>query len=402
MAAHLETLLGVPVNVVNVTGGKGVTGHSRGLRARPDGYTLTTITLELNMLHWNTPAKFTYRDFEPLMSINEDSAALFVRRDAPWSDLQSLADAVRAKPGQLRASGTASGGAWHLALAGWLLSMNRDIHDITWVSSTGAGPSLQDLTKGGFDMVCCSLPEARVLLDAEEIRCLGVMAPTTVKDFPDVPTFKQQGFDWTLTGWRGIAAPKGTPPKVAQRLESAIRDVVTGKSRVAGQTFPEFMRRQAFDDTWRGPAEFRKFLAENDAKFGKLLQSEAFAQVSQQRFGPMFFPYLLMGLLGLVSVVWIGRTLCTEVTEPDVQQNAAPRPNVLNFLLVAAAVAGYVMLAPQAGFLITAGGELFLLLWIFGARLRNSALIAVLFVPSVYFVFAHLLRVPLPQGWLGW
>src|SRR5688572_30436687 len=56
MALHLEQELGAPVNVINATGGKGVTGHSRGLRAKPDGYTITMITLELNMLPWSMDA----------------------------------------------------------------------------------------------------------------------------------------------------------------------------------------------------------------------------------------------------------------------------------------------------------------------------------------------------------
>ncbi len=62
VAAHLEQDLGVPVSVVNAVGGKGVTGHSRGLSARPDGYTLTMATLELNMLHWSGLTDLTHKD----------------------------------------------------------------------------------------------------------------------------------------------------------------------------------------------------------------------------------------------------------------------------------------------------------------------------------------------------
>ena len=52
VAAQLEKNLGVPVNVINATGGSGVTGHTRCARARPDGYTLTMVTGEVNMVHW--------------------------------------------------------------------------------------------------------------------------------------------------------------------------------------------------------------------------------------------------------------------------------------------------------------------------------------------------------------
>ena len=99
VAAHLETQLHVPVNVINATGGKGVTGHSRGLRARPDGYTLTMITLELNMMHWSGLTSLTVADCEPLVSLNEDYAALFVLAGAPWKTLPELEQAIRAYSG---------------------------------------------------------------------------------------------------------------------------------------------------------------------------------------------------------------------------------------------------------------------------------------------------------------
>lgn len=66
MAYYLKEELGVPVNVINATGGRGVTGHSRSLKARPDGYTIGTITLELNMLHWQGLTNLTYKDAELL------------------------------------------------------------------------------------------------------------------------------------------------------------------------------------------------------------------------------------------------------------------------------------------------------------------------------------------------
>jgi tripartite-type tricarboxylate transporter receptor subunit TctC len=82
LAFLLEKELGVPVNVVNATGGGGVTGHSRGARARPDGYTITMVTVELNMLHWRGLTSISHEDFRPVMMVNQDAAAVFVRADS--------------------------------------------------------------------------------------------------------------------------------------------------------------------------------------------------------------------------------------------------------------------------------------------------------------------------------
>jgi len=411
VAVHFEKELGVPVSVINATGGKGVTGHSRGLLARPDGYTIAMITLELNMMHWSGLTDLTYDDCIPLMSLNEDYAALFVRNDAPWESLSELEAEIRKNPGKLTASGTASGGAWHLALAGWLIASDMKANDVNWISSTGAGPSLQELMAGGLDLVCCSLPEARTLLESGQVRALGVMSPSRAKGFEDVKTFDEQGTDWTLGGWRGLAVPKGTPKDVVDKLVSSCRKIVTGETAIVthdnshGITFPKFMEQQRFDHTWRPPAEFRRFLAETDEKLGKLLTSEAMRSVNRDRYNAMMLPNILLGLLGLTAIALaVQRFLPARATEPidDDHFLGTSRLGTVNFAAIALAVAIYVLLAETVGFILIAGFILFALLWWLGTRFWVSATITVLFVPVVYEMFAILLRVPLPRGWLGW
>ncbi|KPK43583.1 MAG: ABC transporter substrate-binding protein, partial [Phycisphaerae bacterium SG8_4] len=185
----LEKELGVPVNVVNATGGGGVTGHSRGARARPDGYTITMVTVELNMLHWRGLTSISHEDFRPVMMVNQDAAAVFVRADSEWKTLPELEQAIRDNPGRLRASGTAFGGIWHVAVAGWLTTVGLQASDVTWIAMSGAAASRQELMAGGLDVLVCSVPEAQVLLKADKIRCLGVMADERLPGYPEIPTF---------------------------------------------------------------------------------------------------------------------------------------------------------------------------------------------------------------------
>ncbi len=138
VATLLEQQLGVPVNVVNSTGGAGVTGHTRGALARPDGYTITMVTVEINMLHWRGLTNISYRDFDPVGMLNRDATAVFVRQDAPWNTLGELEKHIRDNPGQVKASGTARG-SWHLGFAGWLDREGIDPGSAIWVSINGAG-----------------------------------------------------------------------------------------------------------------------------------------------------------------------------------------------------------------------------------------------------------------------
>jgi len=222
LAFLLEKELGVPVNVVNATGGGGVTGHSRGARARPDGYTITMVTVELNMLHWRGLTSISHEDFKPVMMVNQDAAAVFVRTDSQWKTLGELEQTVRENPGKLKASGTAFGGIWHVALAGWLTTIGLQASDVTWIAMSGAAPSLQELMADGLDIVACSLPEAQVLLKADKLRCLGVMAEQRLPAYPEISTFKELGVDWQLSTHRGIALPVGVPESRSLVIENAV------------------------------------------------------------------------------------------------------------------------------------------------------------------------------------
>ena len=110
MAIFLEQELGAPFNVINETGGEGVTGHSTGALATPDGYTLTMMTAELNMLHHRKMTPIDCSHFRTLMVLNCEPAAIIVPADSQWKTVGDLEKSIRENPGKLKASGTAKGG----------------------------------------------------------------------------------------------------------------------------------------------------------------------------------------------------------------------------------------------------------------------------------------------------
>ncbi|HQH53752.1 MAG TPA: tripartite tricarboxylate transporter substrate-binding protein [Candidatus Hydrogenedentes bacterium] len=391
VAAQLETGLGVPVNVVNATGGGGVTGHTRGALARPNGYTFTLVTAELNMLHWRGLTNISCRDYAPLMLINRDDAALFVRKDAPWNSLQALETAVRDAPETLKASGTAYGGIWHVALAGWLTTIGLSPGAVTWISINGSAPSLQELMAGGIDAVCCSLPEAQALLDAGEVRCLGLMSDQRLPAFPGVPTFPEMGVNWTMGTWRGLALPRGVPEARRETLLAAIRAVVESDE------YHQFMRQAGFNPAALGPEPFTEFLAQNDAQMGAILSSEAFKGVESPPVGPMAFPWLagVLLLANFLALALTGKFRRPPGQEPFTKTGAA------RIVLVVAAVLTYILLAERLGFVLAMALVVFVLLWRFRMRWPLAALVSALVVLAVYQIFAGYLGVPLPRGFWG-
>lgn len=403
VAMYLKKELGTPVNVVNATGGQGVTGHARGIRARPDGYTISMMTLELNMLHWRNLTDLTWKDSAPLMSLNEDPAALFVKSDSEIQTVTDLEKAVRDRPGELKASGTAALAAWHLALAGWLISIDQNPTDVIWMPSQGSAPSLQELMTGDLDLVCCSLPEARSLLASGDIRCIGVMAEKrqASEEFSSYPTLNEQGSDWTLTGWRGLGVPRETPPEIQQRLVTALEKIVSGESRVNGESFPEFMDKQGFDRTARPTDEFAEFLKRNDEMFGAILTRPEFQSVQSGPVGPMAFPAVAAGLLclSLISIlISSARRAKTQKMESDGEGSLDPSstPALLLSGCVVVAVVFHILAAETLGFVLTAAVILFVTSKVLGARVRTSAVLAAVASIGLYQLFSGLLQVPLP------
>jgi tripartite-type tricarboxylate transporter receptor subunit TctC len=422
VAAQLERELGVPVNVVNAVGGSGVTGHTRGALARPDGYTVTMLTVELNMLHWRGLTELTHRDFAPLAMLNCDGAALFVRGDSPYGALGDLENAVRAEPGKLKVSGTAHGGVWHVAWAGWLNLRGLDAAATSWISINGAGQSLQELAAGGVDVVCCSLPEADALLAGGKIRCLGVMTDRRVPEFPHVPTFREQGHAWSLVGWRGLGAPRETPPERLAVLAAALDRVARSEEMTA------FMRNAGFNLTLEGPEQFAATLSSQDELFRGLLQSEGFRSVSAEHFGPMIFPSLVGGLLLLTLVVVVCEVrrersrpaaACAPASANTATSSAGvsdavttgittnpggalDRRSLRRVAAVPAAVVFYLAAEEPLGFVLTSAALVGGLLLVFRVRLPTALLTAACMSVAVYQVFAVWLRVPLPRGLFGW
>lgn len=266
LAVLLEKDLGQPVTVVNRTGGGGAVGHTAGATAAPDGYTMTIITVEITMMHWMGLAKVTYKDFKPVALINFDPAGVNVRADAPWATLKDLLDYAKANPGKLKATGTGKGGIWDLARAGMLKTAGIPVDAIPWVPSEGAAPGLAELVAGGVQVVTCSLPEAASLIEAKKVKALAIMGDKRAEIFPDVPTLKELGINWSMGAWRGVGVPKNTPDAVVQVLEKSLQKAV------ASTEFKDFMKKNGFGIMWGSAAEFGKFMAEGDKTMGALMK----------------------------------------------------------------------------------------------------------------------------------
>ena len=273
-ASLLQEELGVPVNVVNRTGGSGVVGHSALANAAPDGYTIGVMTIEIDMMHWQGLTELTHQDFDILAMVNADPGGLMVSADSEYESLDTLLEAIKAEPkGTFKASGTGQGGIWHLGLAGWLLSEGLEPDHVTWVPSQGAAPGITDMVAGGVDIVPSSLAEGRSMIDAGRVRPLATMSGERQEAFPDVPTLNEAtGSDWTLAVWRTLVGPDGMPDDVKATLTAAIEKAYNSEE------YQTFMNDRGFGMRWASGEEATEIVAADDASLGEVMTKAGLAK----------------------------------------------------------------------------------------------------------------------------
>jgi tripartite-type tricarboxylate transporter receptor subunit TctC len=273
LASLIEKDLGKPVNVVNRIGGGGVVGHQALASAAPDGYTIGMVTTEIGMMHWQGLTELTHADYTPIGLVNADPAGVQVRADSPYKTLKDLLDAIRKSPGKIKASGCGQGCIWHVSLYGLLRDQQIDPASVPWVPAQGAAPSLLQLVAGTVDIVPCSVPEARSLIEAGKVRSLVVMDEERNPVFKDVPTTRQAlNSGWTISAWRIIAAPKGLPGAIQQRLVQALKKAYDSKE------YKDFMDGRGFRMTWGGPDEAAKLMAKSNRDMGGVMKAVGLAK----------------------------------------------------------------------------------------------------------------------------
>ena len=254
LSKEAEKFLGQTINVVNQTGGAGAIGHNAIRAARPDGYTIGMITFELNSLPPQGLVPFTWKDFDPVMLINTDAAALTVRADAPYSTVRGFMDHARANPGEITIGNSAPGSVWHIAAG---LAAEKTGVNVKHVPFNGAQPAVTALVGGHIKAVAVSVAEVRSQVQAGNLKILGVMAAERDKIFPNVPTFKEQGVDVQFATWRGLAFPKGVPAANRAKVADAYKKAFETKE------FKDFAANAALTLNYQDGPEFTKFLDQN-------------------------------------------------------------------------------------------------------------------------------------------
>jgi len=236
------------------------------INATPDGYTLLAASLANAgnaTLYDNLKFDFI-RDTAPVAGIALDPFVLEVTPSLPVKTIPELIAYAKAHPGKVNygSGGIGSGNQ----LTAEMLKMMAGI-DLVHVPYRGAGPAMVDLMGGQVQVMFNTMSASLQHVKAGKLRAIGVATKTRQAALPDVPTVAEFVPGYEASFWTGIAAPKGTPAEIVDKVNKAVN---------AGFADAKVKARL---DEWGAtalagsPADFAKFVADETKKWGKVIRT---------------------------------------------------------------------------------------------------------------------------------
>ena len=263
LAATTGQYLGKAVIVVNRVGGAGAVGYTEAAQAKPDGYTLVSAITPLTILPHQVTTAYTYKNFEPILNVVYDPCMFLIRSDAPWKSLKEFLDYAKKNPEMITVGNSGAGGGVHLIALAFEKAVGIKFNHIPF---SGGGPSVTAILGGHINAVSVSPPEGIEHVKAGKLKIIALFAEKRFELFPDVPTVKEQGIDFAMGQWRGLVAPKGTPPDVIKKLHDAF------KQGMDDPVFKKNAKDMAINLSYLGPETFGKLMADEHEFYGKLVK----------------------------------------------------------------------------------------------------------------------------------
>lgn len=221
--------LGQTIVCTNRTGGGGAVGYQYVLGTEPDGYNLCWNSTSINVVCHQGNMDKDYSAFAGVANITKEMSVLAVRADAPWKTFEEFVAYAKQRPGEVTVANSGVGSFNHLIAAAIEEQTGARFKHIPLNAneSTTAllGKRVDAIVNMAFDVI-----QQR---DAGTMRPLVVVGDKRLDKLPDTPTMQELGYNLTLTMWRGITVPAGTPPETIAILEKAF---------IAAAEKPEFVK----------------------------------------------------------------------------------------------------------------------------------------------------------------
>jgi tripartite-type tricarboxylate transporter receptor subunit TctC len=258
-----------PVLVDNKPGANTIIGAELASKLPPDGHNLfyaTAAALSISPVLYNKIPYDAERDFVPVTQLAASTNFLMVSAQLPVTTLRELVQYARANPGRVDYGSFGVGSTAHLDMVGFERAAGVKLNHIPY---KGAAQVVPELIQGRVGAFFTSVGTLLVPAIREgKVRVLAVAEPARSDQFPEVPTFVEQGVSFVSSTWLGLVAPAGTPPEIVARIAADV-------ARVLGD--PAFeskhVRAQGLRAVGSTPAQFGEYLKQNRAYWADVVRA---------------------------------------------------------------------------------------------------------------------------------
>ncbi|MBG9386420.1 Bug family tripartite tricarboxylate transporter substrate binding protein [Caenimonas aquaedulcis] len=221
VAQKLSDKFGQQFIIDNKAGAGGNIGAEMVAKAAPDGYTLLLTNpgaFATNQYLYND-MRYKPSDFAPIIVLAKFPNALIVNKDLPVKTAQEFIEYAKKHPTTLNGGSSGAGSSGHLSLEMFKSMTGVQIQNVFY---KGAAPTKLDLAAGRIQVVLDNVPGYLSELQGGSVKMLAVGTKTRLSTYPDVPTLDEVGVKgYESSVWYAMAAPKGTPASIVQRVNAA-------------------------------------------------------------------------------------------------------------------------------------------------------------------------------------
>lgn len=229
---ELEKILGTQLIIENMAGANSAIGAQAMARAKPDGYTLlftTDSTAVANPLLYKN-LSYKAEDLVSVGTLNEVALGIVIADSLPIKTFKELVEYTKSYKGNLAYGSYGLGSQAHMMGEAYNKLTNSSLVHVPY---KGAAPAVTDVMAGQVLFTFPALITVRGNLQAQKIRMLAVTSSTRLSTLPDVPTFKELGYEKMSVGaWYGYFAPKDTPTAVIMKFNTALASLLQDKAFV--------------------------------------------------------------------------------------------------------------------------------------------------------------------------
>ena len=263
LAERLAAILGTTAIVENRTGAAGRIGIKSVIASPPDGRTLLFVSNPPMVIYPHSYAVLDFdpvKDLVPISLVASFDVALVVSPKIPVKTLPELIAWLKTNPEQAAYGSPGAGGLGHFMAAMFAATAKLDLRHVSY---RGSAAVLNDLVAGHVPLAAVPLSDVAELHKGGNVRILATGGDKRTSALPDIPTFREAGFDMAGFGWYALYAPAKTPPDVIARIGAAVGVAMASpevKARVLGlvlephtSTSAELAQLQAADRERWGP-----------------------------------------------------------------------------------------------------------------------------------------------------